>query len=330
MTAASSTRITRIPVPTPFRVGPVNVYLLEGAILTLVDTGPRWPKSLEALEASLAARGHELASVERVILTHQHFDHVGLAETIRRRSGASVVAIEPLARYLDAYPASAAQEDEYAEAVMRRYSTPDDRIEAVREISKSFWRFAERVEVDTVVREGDLVAAGDRELRVVLRPGHSPTDTLFVDEADGMALVGDHVLPSISSNPVVHRPLVGEADASNRDPTLVRYLDSLQRTDELDLREVLPGHGDPLGSPHELIRKRIGEHQERKELIYRLIVERPQTAYELGDQLWGVVERSQVYLAISEILGHTDLLLAEGRVREVRAATGDLVFEASS
>lgn len=319
-------RISRISIPTPFRVGPVNAYLIEGDPLTLVDTGPNWSTSMAALEEGVRTLGYPLSSIDQVVLTHQHFDHVGLAAQLRELCGAKVLAVEPLAHFLADYQGSVEQEDAYAERVMLRYSTPVDQIKAVREISKSYWRFGEPVDVDIVLREGELVWLGGRQFRVLARPGHSPTDTIFVDEHDGAALVGDHLLPSISSNPVLHRP-IESGDLEQRVPTLARYLDSLQQTDALELDSILPGHGRPTSAPRALIHKRIREHEERKELIFELLSGRRLPAHELAELLWGAVESSQIYLGVSEIVGHTDILVEEGRVHEVRLADGSRVFE---
>jgi glyoxylase-like metal-dependent hydrolase (beta-lactamase superfamily II) len=318
--------ILRIEVPTPFRVGAVNVYLLEGSPLTLVDTGPLWPNSVAALEQSLAARGHRVEDIELVVLTHQHYDHVGLAETIRARSGARIAGLTLLAEYLDAYPDSAAAEDAFAVDVMRHYGTAENNVAAIRDISKSFWRYAERVKVDLTLADGDEFEAGGRLLRARTRPGHSPTDTVFVDEAHGVAFVGDHLLTRISSNPVIHRPVGRPPDMTERDATLAVYLDSLRRTADLDLAEIMPGHGDPRAEPNELIGLRIAHHEERKETIADLIEGGRRTVPELAASLWGDLADSEIYLAVSEVVGHTDLLVAESRLVE-REHEDSVVFE---
>jgi hypothetical protein len=93
---------------------------------------------------------------------------------------------------------------------------------------------------------------------------------------------------------------------------------------ELDL--VLPGHGDPITNHRELIDQRFAMHRRRAEKIHRLIVERPRSAHEIAQALWGNIAVTQAYLTLSEVLGHVDLLVNEGRVREV--AAGDVsVFE---
>jgi hypothetical protein len=81
-----------LTIPTPFPVGPVNVYLVKGDDgPTLIDVGPRFGPAQEALREALAARGYQLSDVKRVILTHVHSDHCGLAGELAEESGAEVL-----------------------------------------------------------------------------------------------------------------------------------------------------------------------------------------------------------------------------------------------
>jgi hypothetical protein len=84
---------------------------------------------------------------------------------------------------------------------------------------------------------------------------------------------------------------------------------------------VLPGHGDPVVDHVALIDERLAKHERRKEKIYKLIVEQPRTGYELAQAIWGNVAVTQAFLTLSEVIGHTDLLVNEGRVREVEDGT---------
>jgi glyoxylase-like metal-dependent hydrolase (beta-lactamase superfamily II) len=318
----------RIELPTPFRIGTVNAFLLDGQPLTLVDTGPRWAPSLEALEHGLAEHGRRIEDLELVLLTHQHCDHVGLAATVRRRSGARIAAVASLGTVLADYEGSVAAEDDFAVEVMHRYGVEQAAIDAIYRLSKSYWEYGESVEVDETLVEGDEIRAGDRRLRVLARPGHSPTDTIFLHEPLALAFTGDHLLPRVSSNPVIHRP-PGKGGIEERGSTLASYLDSLQKTAALELASIQPGHGAPDGDPRDLIAARFRHHEERKETIAGLIAEGSVTVPALAATLWGDIDDSQIYLAVSEVIGHTDLLIAEGRIRE-RMRAGTVVFEAGS
>jgi uncharacterized protein YycO len=90
---------------------------------------------------------------------------------------------------------------------------------------------------------------------------------------------------------------------------------------------VLPGHGDPVTDHAELIDQRFALHNRRAEKIHRLIAERPRTAYEVAQAMWGNIAVTQAYLTLSEVVGHVDLLLNDGRVVE-REEDGVVRYEA--
>jgi glyoxylase-like metal-dependent hydrolase (beta-lactamase superfamily II) len=156
---------------------------------------------------------------------------------------------------------------------------------------------------------------------VLHRPGHSPSDTVFHDERRKLLIAGDHLLAHISSNPLLALPLEAEAGYEGPRPqALVTYLASLQATRAMPLELVLGGHGEPVVDHEQLIDERLRLHERRAERIYRLIAQRPRSAYEMAYEMWGNVAVTQAYLTISEVLGHVDLLLGAGRVREREAA----------
>src|SRR5437660_4037536 len=76
-------RIIPISVPTPFYVGPVNCYLIAEEPLTLIDTGPKTKEAVEALREGLRRARFRVADIRRIVLTHAHEDHCGLAKTLR-------------------------------------------------------------------------------------------------------------------------------------------------------------------------------------------------------------------------------------------------------
>jgi len=312
--AAREAGIHRLAIPTPFAVGRVNVYLIEDDPLTLVDAGPNSGTSFDELQRGIAGLGHALEDIELVILTHQHIDHLGLVSLVASHSGAEVAAIDAAIPFVESFSSEAQADDDFARDIMLRHGIPEDVVAALQSVSLAFRAWGAQVDVTRPLRDGEELPFRDRTLHVHHRPGHSPTDTVFHDRERRILIAADHLLGHISSNPLITRPRDG---ATERPQALVHYLDSLAATREMDVELVLPGHGDAFTGHRELIDQRFALHRRRAEKIHRLIAERPRSAYEMAQALWGNVAVTQAYLTISEVLGHVDLLMRDGRVREV-------------
>jgi glyoxylase-like metal-dependent hydrolase (beta-lactamase superfamily II) len=312
------TGIHTLPIPTPFAVGRVNCYLIEDDPLTLVDTGPNSGKSLEALEHALREHGRRIEDLERIVITHQHLDHMGLAGTLANRSGAEVCTIDVLAPVMEELGAHAERDDELAVALMLRHGIPRDVAGALRSVSRSYRSWGGTAHVDRPLADGEELEFAGRTLQALHRPGHSPSDTLFWDAERRVLLGGDHLIAHISSNPLVSRPLGGRSGepGDGRPRALMLYLRSLAETREMPVDIVLPGHGEPIADHVALIDERFRMHERRAGKIAGLIAERPLTAYEIAQSLWGNVAVTQAFLTLSEVLGHADLLIDRGEIRE--------------
>jgi glyoxylase-like metal-dependent hydrolase (beta-lactamase superfamily II) len=235
-----------------------------------------------------------------------------------------VAAIGAAARRLEKFDEEAVAEDEFAVSVMLRNGIPEEVAVALRSVSSSFHGWGSTVKVTRPLADGESVELADRSLQALHRPGHSPSDTVFWDERRKLLFSGDHLLSSVSSNPLITLPLDG---SKRRVQTLVTYLESLRLTQAMPAEIVLGGHGVPITDHVALIDARFAATERRKEKIYRLIAERPRSGYELAQAIWGNVAVTQAYLTLSEVIGHTDILVNEGRVRE--ADEGSVIrFEA--
>lgn len=312
-------------IPTPFAVGRVNCYLLEDGPLTLIDTGPNSGKALDELQSQLGARGHSIDDLELVIVTHQHIDHLGLVEIIVEHSGAEVAAIGVAAERLANFDEDAEAEDRFAVDLMLRNGIPEEVTVALRSVSRSFRGWGSHVAVTKPLADGEELSFKDRTLQALHRPGHSPSDTVFWDEQRKILIAADHLIGHISSNPLISRSLDG---SEGRPQALVTYIESMRKTREMPAEIVLSGHGEPITDHVALIDDRIVKHERRREKIYKLIAEQPRSGFDLAQTIWGNVAVTQAFLTLSEVIGHADLLVNEGRVREVE--DGDVVrYEAT-
>ncbi len=323
---AAAAGIHRIAVPTPFAVGRVNVYLIDDEPLTLVDAGPNSGTSFDVLERGVDALGHSLDDIGLVIVTHQHIDHLGLVGLVASRSGAEVAAIDIAIPFVEGFSEEAEADDAFAQEIMLRHGIPEDAVSALSSVSRAFRNWGAGADVTRVLHDGRPLELRDRALMVHHRPGHSPTDTVFHDASRKILIAADHLLAHISSNPLLTRPRDG---SEGRPRALMTYLESMRRTAEMDVDLVLTGHGDPITDHRALIDERLRGHRRRAEKLYALIAERPHSAYELAQAIWGDIAVTQAYLTLSEVLGHTDILIHEGRVQEVEE-DGVVRFEAAA
>lgn len=333
-----------LAIPTPFAVGRVNCYLIEDDPLTLLDAGPNSATSLTTMEAMLEAHGHRVEDLERIVVTHQHIDHIGLLQILATRSGAEVCALDRLAPWLADYKRQMEENDSFSAAIMLRNGIPQDVVYALRAVSASFRAWGAAAHVTRPLRDGETLEFASRGWRVLHRPGHSPSDTVFWDEASGELFGGDHLIQRISSNPLLSKPLEAlsaggdsadeeerakpvSGEDRERPRALMTYLDSLRKTRDMELEVVYPGHGDPVKDHGALIDERFRMHERRADKLCGLIEERPRNAYELAQEMWGNVAVTQAFLTLSEVLGHVDLLIEAGRVVE-RESGGVVRFQA--
>jgi glyoxylase-like metal-dependent hydrolase (beta-lactamase superfamily II) len=309
----------RLSIPTPFQVGPVNAYL---AGRTVVDPGPDSEESWTALLEALEAHGVAPDDVERVLVTHPHPDHFGLADRLRDR-GATVLASEPAADIVGDFRGRLSYEQEFFAPFLERHGVSAETANTVVELPQAFLEYAPDVEVDRTLAEGDAVAVDGRELSVVEAAGHSVGELVFVVEGDDRAaVVGDQVLPEITPNPLLQPP---EERGGERPRTLPAFNRSLERLRDEEFDRILPGHREVITDPVERIEAILAAHERRTENVEEL-VDGATTAVEVMQGLFGDLPATEVFSGMSEAVGHLDVLEQRGRV-EPHERGGMVVYE---
>jgi len=309
--------IVPVVLPTPFGVGDVNLWLIEDSPLTLVDAGPATALALETLERGLAARGHRVEDLERIVLTHHHVDHFGLAAQLVRRSGAEVHAFGGIADWLGDAGRRSTQEMRFIEERLIRHGLPQEVALGARAAGAMVRGYGEPVTVTHPLAEGAVLRFDEREWQVHHRPGHSTSDTVFHDRDARLLVGGDHLLSHVSSNALISEPLDAaeeEADPTLRLTPLRDYRASLALTREMDVDLVIGGHGSPVTDHRALIDQRSAATEKRLARIVDEIAAGSRTAFDIGHTMWGRTAYVQVHLVMSEVIGHLELLEGDGRI----------------
>lgn len=305
-------RIHLLSIPTPFPVGPVNIYLLEGDPLTLVDAGPLTDEALEALSEGVRALGYSLADIEQLIITHAHHDHFGLAREVVERSGATLLSFRQNKVPLEHFETWWKERVAYVAKLVVKEGAPPEAVEEM-EVIQGFRAYATSVREVTPLDDNDEVQMGDTTWQAIHTPGHALGHLCFYQPDSRLLLSGDHLLRDITSNPVLETPRLGTAE---RPRSLVDYKRSLLRIRELEVRKALPGHGEPVYDHRALVDEILAHHQQRGRLILHLLRQKDSTVYELGLALFGGdLPGVELFLVMSEIIGHLDVLELEGKAR---------------
>ena len=308
----------RFRIPTPFQIGPVNAYL---AGRTLVDPGPESDEAWAALLAGLEDEGLTPEDVTRVLITHPHPDHFGLAHRFREE-GATIVASEPAARITADFAGRLAYEQEFFVDFLERHGVSEGTAETVTNLPAVFLDYAPDCPVDRTLADGATVDVDGRTVTAERVAGHATGELVFSYEQAGerRAIVGDHVLPGVTPNPWLQPPPTEDAD---RPRVLVEFNGSLERLATRNFDRFLPGHGDRIDDPTGRIGSILEAHERRTDEV-RNLVEGPTTALEVMDGLFEDLAATEYFGGMSEAIGHLDVLETRGEV--TRAERGGLII----
>src|SRR6266513_1044372 len=290
--------IFRLELPMPFELRHVNVYLLrDGDNFTLVDTGLQTEESRQALNEKLAALQVPVDRINRILITHIHPDHFGLAGELRERARAELVIHRLEVALMEPRYARAEDLVHDVAAWLSKNGVPPAEAEFVKTASMAAREFVSVVEPDTLLEGAERLLIDATELEVVWTPGHSPGHCCFYWPARRVLLSGDHLLPKISPNSGL-RPQSG-GDPLNADSA------SPDRTRRLEVETVLPAHGDPFFDHRSRLKEIIEHHEAREAALVRLAAGTPKSGWQLAAELFqGIMQRNvfQQRLALQETL----------------------------
>lgn len=299
--------IVLVRLPLPFALNHINVYLVdEGDGWTLVDTGLEARGSREAWEAVLASPLVAGRAIRRIVVTHHHPDHLGLAGWLAQRFDAPLFMtageLAVAGRYADP------TRDVVAERMVfwNEHGLPG---EIARTLMEKMPRYSKHVhalpaEVETIDTAAPLVLGG-RAWRALVGRGHSPEHLSLFDETDGILLGGDQVLPEITPN-------IGVWPGGDQNP-LRSYLETLVQFAELPGDPVLlPSHRQPLRGIAARVGELTGHHDDRLQAVIDDCPE-PRTCHELLPALFGrVLRNEEIGFGLGEGVAHLNYLESRG------------------
>ncbi|MFC0212654.1 MBL fold metallo-hydrolase [Paenibacillus chartarius] len=316
--------IVQVKVPLPFPLRWVNGYVVKGKNgLTIIDPGLHTPEAETCWDDAMRLIGCTYTDIERIVLTHYHPDHYGLAGWMQDRSGGAPVWMSGegvrLAQFLwgEGTPMTPA-----LTALFREHGMDDELCAQIRVHMDDFVPLVSPQPRTSLLEPGDTVRLGDDEYTAILTPGHAAGHLCLYRAEDRRIFCGDHVLPQISPN-VSWMPGV-------EDNPLDAFLSSLKEVAGLDVGIAYPGHREPFSRFAERALELVDHHQERLALMLsKLSV--PCSAFAVCREVFG--ERLTVHqlrFALAETLAHLVYLERSGQAVCERSANGIFMFRAAA
>ena len=332
----------------PISLGANWIYALPASDpadgLLLIDAGPDYDGARETCAAQLDAAGFSTNDVRSVVITHAHIDHCGLARRWQELGAEVVGAAAEVDRFLLGdrvvrfqadlvfrfFLEAGVPADRLERMIRRRRGAPSkprgaSAVAQPKERWPAFLR-GTRFQPDRELEDGDVVTVGDRAVRFVAAPGHTPGNAVCLEEGTGSLFSGDQLLPHITPNPGIHF-----LSHSERFRSLPAYTRSLERIGTLGAAHLYAGHGEPCEVPvAEAIERTLTHHAKRQQRVLRFLRDGPLTPYDVLLKFFPHLPDARLWQAFAEVIGHIDALVERGEVVEQVSEEGSRTLRRAS
>lgn len=304
-------KIIPLAIPTPFYIGDVNVYLIKEEPLTLIDVGPKTAAAETALREKLKRHGVNFSDLKRIVLTHAHEDHCGLAKTILDEAHGAEIFVH---RWESGHLFGAI-DAAIMDVLMRRAGVPETAFGALQTIYANASQFSDSIDRArfSELQDNAEIEFASGVLKILHTPGHTPGSCCLWRESNRTLIAGDTILKRLTPNPIIASD---PFDKNKRFNSLGEYLVSLAKIKSHAPTLVYGGHFEPVEDFDELFHRYVRAVDERQKKIIALIEKNGATAYQIAAKLFpdAAGDDFHRFLAISEAVAHLDYAASERKI----------------
>lgn len=316
--------IIPIAVPVPMGLGRVWAYLVVDDPLTLIDGGPNTDAAYAAIRDGLAVAGVGIGALRRIVITHAHVGHCGLAGRLHADSGARVAAHPlALAALADAREAWAGRVDLAVRAAAAG-GVSADAIEAYARLASGRAALVAPVPPDAMeplAHGASIRFAASGAWRAFHAPGHSPDHLVLHDPSSGSAFAGDLLLRSAPTTTA----LEPRRSDGSRPTTLDDLVASWRALGRRSARVVHPGHGAPIRAHRVLLARRLAECRASLAAARDAVRGGAATLWEVARSTGRSTAPEDLGTTLGDVVARLDALVRRGLI-ERRTADGTLRF----
>lgn len=297
--------VHQIVVPTPLPLGSTNLFLINERPITLIDTGPDTDSTLVDLKTGLAELDLDFKDIERIVLTHGHVDHCGLACVLQEMSDPEILAHESDRDIIEDFSSALEGKLKIYESIVESSGVPPMTFEVVKEFLEFLASLTQPCKLTRALKDGDKIEFDNDELTVIHTPGHSSGSASYMS---GNLLFSGDALVSENS------PCAVFGGADKKSIGLADFLESMDKLSKSGAEMVYPGHGEPFEDIHLRVEAMRTAYETRKETILGYLEAERLTAFDLMNRLFANMSIEQVVMGLGETLGHLEILVGEKAV----------------
>ncbi|WHX98129.1 MBL fold metallo-hydrolase [Neobacillus sp. DY30] len=306
-----SEEIYQLVVRYPFGMFEMNSYLFRGENgFTIVDTGSKAKESIELWEKTLASG----ITVEKLVLTHAHPDHCGLAKWFQDHYRVPVF-ISSLG-YQELQRKRNHKRVNWLHNFLRSHDCP--------EISQNIGNSeadAYEFEPDGVFENQQLIKLGNVTYNTIWTPGHSYDHFCFYNQNQQVMLTGDHVLGGLS-------PIIAPWTENDENPIKDNF-SSLEKLKAYSTKLALPGHGELIYNLNDRVDEMIKSHQFRLQQILNIVGNEEKTAWQVCQDIYGTLSAPKFFPPLMATIARLIYLEKSGKLHSI-LRNGKLYYKRDS